>query len=83
MKWQEKMYDHNGYLIKYDASNNQVKYDQNGYRVEIGEDGKHRKYNEQGHEMIMVNGQLIPHDKDGFRIINGKRYDQRGYQIRN
>jgi hypothetical protein len=50
--------------------------------VEVGEDGKHRKYNEDGHEMIMVDGKLVPHDKDGFRIIDGKRYDHRGYEIR-
>ncbi len=67
------MYDHHGYLIKYDANNNPVKYDENGNRVEIGEDGKRRKYNQDGLEMIMVDGKYIPHDKDGFRIINPPR----------
>lgn len=35
-KWEEKKYDHHGYLIKYDANNDPVRYDENGYRVEIG-----------------------------------------------
>lgn len=78
-KWKVKEYDHNGYLIKYDANNNPVKYDENGYRVEIDENGVHHRYNEEGHEMFEVNGEFVPHDKDGFMLIDGKRYNSKGY----
>jgi hypothetical protein len=29
--------------------------------------------------MIMVDGAYVAHDKDGYRIRNGKRYDDRWY----
>lgn len=29
--------------------------------------------------MILINGKYIPHDKDGYKLINGKRYNNKGY----
>ena len=29
--------------------------------------------------MIMVDGEYVPHDKDGYRIRNGKRYNEKWY----
>ena len=77
-----KAYDHHGYLIKYDANNNPVKYDENGFRVGIDDQGVHHKYNQLGQEMILVDGQYLPIDENGYRLKNGKRYDERGYQVR-
>lgn len=82
IKWKPKDYDHHGYLIKYDANNNQVKYDENGYRVEIDDKGVHHKYNELGQEMKEIDGEHVPHDEQGFQLKNGRRYDDRGYEVR-
>ncbi len=32
--------------------------------------------------MILVDGEYVPHDKDGYRIRNGKRYNNKWYYMR-
>jgi hypothetical protein len=29
--------------------------------------------------MKLVDGKWVPHDEDGFRLSNGKRYNEKGY----